>query len=76
MLRAAANGAGVAIGRARLLEEDLTRGMLVNLFGRARPSRSACWTVAPPEIALLPRVAAFRTWLQGEGASVEAAAKV
>jgi len=68
MLRAAANGAGVAIGRARLLEDDLAQGTLVNLFGQSRPSRSAYWTVSPPEIALLPRVAAFRAWLLAEAA--------
>lgn len=66
MLRAAANGAGVAIGRARLLEEDLARGTLLNLFGQVRPSRSAYWTVSPTDIAVLPRVAAFRSWLQAE----------
>jgi LysR family glycine cleavage system transcriptional activator len=66
MLRAAATGAGVAIGRARLIEDDLACGTLINLFGAQRPSRSAYWTVSPPDIALLPRLAAFRSWLQAE----------
>ena len=68
MLRAAATGAGVAIGRARLVAENLASGTLVNLFGQCRTSRSAYWTVSPPDIALLPRVAAFRSWLQAEAA--------
>jgi LysR family glycine cleavage system transcriptional activator len=74
MLRAAATGAGVAIGRARLIEDDLASGVLVNLFGQRRVSRSAYWTVSPPEIALLPRVGAFRSWLQAEAATDAAAA--
>lgn len=69
MLRAAATGAGVAIGRARLIADDLASGTLVNLFGERRASRSAYWTVSPPDIALLPRVSAFRAWLQAEAAA-------
>jgi DNA-binding transcriptional LysR family regulator len=57
-----------------LIEDDLASGFLVNLFGQRRVSRSAYWTVSPPEIALLPRVGAFRSWLQAEAATDAAAA--
>jgi len=72
LLDAATTGAGVAIGRARLIEEDLRRGGLVTLFGLRRPSRLAYWTVSPPEIAILPRVAAFRSWLREQAADTAA----
>lgn len=66
LLAATMGGRGVAIGRRRLIARDLNGGRLVTLFGLERSSRLAYWIVSPPDTALLPRVQAFRGWLQGE----------
>lgn len=73
LLEAAEAGAGVAIGRTRLIERELAAGRLVRVFGDSRPSRLAYWTVSPPGVAMLPRVAAFREWLQRQAAASEPA---
>lgn len=66
VLEAAALGRGVALAKARLAEGDLRSGRLVRLFGVSRPIGFAYYFVCPPSRLDLPRVRAFRDWLQGE----------
>ncbi len=65
LLQAAADGVGVALGRASLLDADLASGRLRALWRPAMPSPQACWLVWPARSAGNPRFESFRAWLKG-----------
>lgn len=62
-LDAAASGAGIAIARRRLVEEDLASGRLVVPFDVQLLDGCAYYFVAPEGRADLPKIAMFREWL-------------
>jgi LysR family glycine cleavage system transcriptional activator len=66
LLRAAAEGLGVALARRHLIEADLAAGTLVAPFEFAYQRGCRYWLVCPPEALRDPRVAAFREWLLGQ----------
>jgi LysR family glycine cleavage system transcriptional activator len=70
-VEAAAQGAGVAMGRSAFLAEELANGRLVAPFSLRLPGRSA-WFLLTSRGASGRRVAAFREWILDEarGASV------
>ena len=65
-LQAAITGAGVVIGRAQLVAEDLAAGRLVEPFEFELPIESAYYFVAPEGTWELQKVATFRDWLLDE----------
>ena len=65
-LQAAAQGAGIALGRSPLVEGDLISGRLVAPFEFRLPGRGAYWIVYPSSNRARPRVVAFRDWLLAE----------
>ena len=66
LLRAAAEGLGVAVARRHLVETDLAAGSLVAPFDITHDSGICYWLVCPPQSLNDLRVAAFRTWLLEE----------
>jgi LysR family glycine cleavage system transcriptional activator len=66
LLRAAAEGTGVALARRHLVEADLAAGNLVAPFDVTYNSGFSYWLVCPPQALNDRRVAAFREWLLGE----------
>ena len=67
VVQAAIDGHGVALGRSVMVHDDLAAGRLVRLFSRtACPSQLAYYVVYQPECEELPRLSAFRDWLQSE----------
>jgi len=67
VVQAAIDGHGVALGRSVMVHDDLAAGRLVRLFSRTVcPSQLAYYVVYRPECAVLPRLSAFRDWLQSE----------
>ena len=67
VVQAAIDGHGVALGRSVMVHDDLAAGRLVRLFSRTTcPSQLAYYVVYRPECAELPRLSAFRNWLQSE----------
>jgi LysR family glycine cleavage system transcriptional activator len=69
ILSAVETGAGIAIGRSRLLMNQIESGRLVTLFDLRRKSNLAYYVVSHPATANLPRVEAVRDWLLNEGAA-------
>lgn len=65
LLRAAAEGLGVAVARRHLVEADLASGALVAPFDITHNSGICYWLVCPPQALNDPRVAAFREWILG-----------
>ena len=75
-LQAAAAGQGVALVTSVLIGEDLTTGRLVRPFGPEVPGPYNYHLACPPEALDLPKVEAFRRWIEGEARrSVNAPAK-
>ena len=68
-LQAAASGAGIAIGRRRLIEEDLASGRLVVPFDIELADGCAYYFVTPEARANVPKIALFRDWLLAEAAA-------
>nr|WP_211112265.1 transcriptional regulator GcvA [Azospirillum soli] len=68
-IEAAVNGQGIAMGRATLVADELSAGRLLRLFGDAVPADFGCYVVCPEETADRPKIAAFRAWIQEEGAA-------
>jgi LysR family glycine cleavage system transcriptional activator len=62
-LQAAMEGLGVALGRSRLVDDDLAAGRLVRPFDVVLPTDAGYYIVAPEETADLPKIALFRDWL-------------
>lgn len=71
-LQAAANGAGVAIGRIPLINDELASGHLVEPFDLTLDEQYAYYFVAPEATADQPKIAAFRGWLLVEAAREDA----
>jgi LysR family glycine cleavage system transcriptional activator len=71
ILSAVEEGCGVAIGRSRLMANQLQSGRLVPLFGEQRQSNLGYYLVSRPHSAEFPRVAAVRAWLRDEADMVE-----
>ncbi len=73
-LQAAANGAGVAIGRIPLINDEIASGHLVEPFDLTLDEQYAYYFVAPEATADQPKIAAFRDWLLAEAARENAGA--
>ena len=65
-LQAATRGEGIAMARRSLVQEDLERGTLVQLYPLAVKSAECSWFVCPKENVALPKVEAFRAWVKSE----------
>ena len=72
-LDAAADGAGVVLGRLLLAERELASGRLVAPFARALPIEATYRFVCPAGGESAPRTAAFLAWLEAEMAESRAA---
>lgn len=66
LLRAAAEGLGVAVARRHLVETELAAGSLVAPFDITHDRGICYWLVCPPQSLNDMRVAAFRAWLLDE----------
>lgn len=73
VLQAAADGAGVALGRLMLAADDLRSGRLIRLFDTVLPNDYSYWLVYARATAQRPEAAAFRTWLLEEAHKSSAA---
>ncbi|AOF93053.1 LysR substrate-binding domain-containing protein [Sinorhizobium sp. RAC02] len=62
-IRAAVEGKGVLLGRAALIERELSSGLLVEPFGVRLPAAGSYWFLTSGPKENLPKVAAFRDWL-------------
>lgn len=72
-LDAAADGAGLALGRLLLAERELVAGRLVAPFPLALPLEATYRFVCPAGLESTPRAAAFLAWLEAEMAASRAA---
>jgi LysR family transcriptional regulator, glycine cleavage system transcriptional activator len=63
LLRGAAEGEGMALGRSILVAGDLEQGRLVAPFDVSIPATFSYWFVAPAEARRRPEVARLREWL-------------
>lgn len=66
VLQAAADGAGVALGRLVLAADDLRAGKLVRLFDQVLPNDYSYWLVSSRTAAQRPDAQMFRAWLLEE----------
>jgi LysR family transcriptional regulator, glycine cleavage system transcriptional activator len=67
VLQAALEGRGIALARSVMAQDDIISGRLVRLFPHIEfSSPLSYYVVYRPECASLPRLTAFRTWLQKE----------
>jgi LysR family glycine cleavage system transcriptional activator len=67
VLQAALEGRGIALARSVMARDDILSGRLVRLFPDLEfLSPFSYYVVYRPECASLPRLTAFRTWLQNE----------
>lgn len=66
LLRAAAEGEGMALGRSVLVARDLAQGRLVAPFEVSIPATYSYWFVAPVEARRRREVALVREWLVAE----------
>ena len=62
-IQAAVEGLGVALGRTRLVEDDIAAGRLVVPFDVVLPAEAGFYVVAPEQTAGTPNIAKFRDWL-------------
>ena len=67
--QAARDGAGVALGRSVLVQEDLNAGRLVRPFALGLPAFHAYWIVTPKGIEPRREVRSFIDWLIAEAQS-------
>ncbi|MEM7044524.1 MAG: transcriptional regulator GcvA [Pseudomonadota bacterium] len=70
-MKAAVAGAGVAIGRRPLINDELKIGRLVEPFDVSLGNQCAYHFVVPESTADQPKIAAFRGWLLNEAARTE-----
>lgn len=63
LIRAAANGDGVALARHVIAAQEIAAGDLLRLFDVAVTCPYSYYFVCPPHALLRPEVAAFRDWL-------------
>ena len=66
LLRAAAEGEGMALGRSVLVEGDLASGRLLAPFAISIPATFSYWFVLPAEGNERPEVELVRSWLVAE----------
>lgn len=66
VLEAAAAGRGIALGKLRLAEQDLTAGTLVSPFGAPWPLRAAYAFVTPDCAPHRPEIDLIRDWFLAE----------
>lgn len=66
ILQAALDHQGVALGRSRLVADDLLAGRLVSPFGVFLDASHAYWFVRPKSAAMTTAMEAMRTWLADE----------
>lgn len=72
-MKAAVSGAGVAIGRTPLIDEEIENGRLVVPFDITLDSECAYQFIVPEQTVDQPKIAAFRGWLLNEAARAELA---
>jgi LysR family transcriptional regulator, glycine cleavage system transcriptional activator len=72
LVRAAAEGHGIALARHVIALTELASGELVRLFDTTIPCVHAYFFVCPPEALQKPQVRAFREWLYDEVRKQEA----
>jgi LysR family transcriptional regulator, glycine cleavage system transcriptional activator len=65
-VQAAAQGAGVALGRSALVADDLREGRVVKPFDVSQPVDLAYYLVYPPNALGRPKIKAFRDWIMAE----------
>ena len=70
-IKAALSGAGVAIGRRPLINDDLKSGKLVEPFDVSLDNQFAYHFISPEATADQPKIQAFRGWLLNEAARTE-----
>ncbi|SFS58131.1 LysR family transcriptional regulator, glycine cleavage system transcriptional activator [Sulfitobacter marinus] len=63
ILQAAVDGQGVALGRSRLVADDIATGRLVAPFAVSLDASHAYWFVRPKNMATTPAIDAVKTWL-------------
>ena len=68
-IMAAVQGDGVALGRSKLVADDLAAGRLVRPFDLALPAGYAYYVVYPPGALEAPKIRAFRDWILAEAHS-------
>jgi LysR family glycine cleavage system transcriptional activator len=74
VLRAAAQGLGVALAPARLAEQDLAAGILLRPFGNRQVELGPLyWIVRPPENPIRESLRNLIAWLRREAAASSAA---
>jgi len=66
LVDAAATGAGIALVRSRLAQQELRSGALVRLFDIEAPAPYAYWMVWSPTTPKAGLVERFRLWLESE----------
>lgn len=66
LMQAAAEGQGIALGRATLLGNDERNGVLVRPFSVEAPAPRRFYLVYPPRIADSSKLITFRAWLHEE----------
>jgi LysR family glycine cleavage system transcriptional activator len=67
VIESAAQGVGIALARARLVQPELKSGALVLPFGRySLGLPQAYWIVTPPGVAPSPATRRFIQWLEAE----------
>ena len=71
IINAALTGLGVALLPAFLIKEELSKGLLVQLFEDSVKGRNAYYLVYPENKRGLPRLQTFRRWLLREAARHE-----
>jgi len=73
VLEAAANGIGVALAKASLVQYDIADGRLVQLGDTTTPIELAYFLVYPQDRAGNPALTAFQSWIVGEIAATDGA---
>lgn len=71
VIQAATAGLGVGLMWRSLVVDELRAGRLVQLFDRVLPTGYGYQLVIPPNRLLVPKVAAFRTWMLEQGVNQE-----
>jgi LysR family transcriptional regulator, glycine cleavage system transcriptional activator len=66
LVRAAAEGHGIALARHAIAMTEIASGELVRLFDTVIPCPDSYFLVCPPKSLQKPQVQAFRTWLLKE----------
>jgi LysR family glycine cleavage system transcriptional activator len=74
LLRAAAEGEGVALGRSVLVDDELTRGRLVAPFATRIPASFSWWFVTPFNVPRSRNVERLHDWLMRAFAPYRSAA--